>query len=420
MESDIKIAVESAARAAQEASVVLRTMKREPKDRALLAVGRLLKERLPEILEANAKDMAAARGGLSPSMLDRLRLDAKRVDAMALGLTQVAALPDPVGAVLQDQRRPNGLRLQKVRVPLGVVGIVYESRPNVTVDAAGLCLKSGNACVLRGGSESIHSNVALGAVIAAGLAEAGLPEGCVAVVSTPDRAAVEAMLKLDRYIDVIIPRGGNGLIRFVVANSTIPVIRHDIGNCHVYVDAAADLAMASEIAYNAKVQRPGVCNAMEHLLVHEAVAREFLPVILGRYRGAHVELRGDEAVRAVDAGVIPATEEDWGTEYSDLIAGIKVVPSVEAAIAHINRYGSRHSDAIVTADAAAAEKFLAEVDSAAVYWNASTRFTDGFEYGLGAEIGISTQKLHARGPMALEELTSVKWVGRGSGQVRGG
>jgi glutamate-5-semialdehyde dehydrogenase len=306
-----------------------------------------------------------------------------------------------------------------VRVPLGVVGIVYESRPNVTVDAAGLCLKSGNACVLRGGSESIHSNVALGKVIQAGLAEAGLPEGCVQVVATTDRLAVAALLKLDRLIDVIIPRGGHGLIRYVVENSSIPVIRHDAGNCHVYVDAAADLAMAESIAVNAKVQRPSVCNAMEHLLVHADVAPAFLPKILGRYRAAGVELRGDESVRALDPEVKAASEEDWSTEYADLIAGVKVVPSLDAAVEHINRYGSQHSDAIVTSDAAAAERFLAEVDSAAVYWNASTRFTDGFEYGMGAEIGISTQKLHARGPMALEELTSVKWVGRGNGQVRG-
>jgi len=418
MGTDIARDVTEAAAKAREASVQLRLAPRERKDRALLAVARLLRQGQAALLEANALDLEAARGRLSPAMFDRLRLDARRIEAMAAGLEQVAALPDPVGAVLSDQRRPNGLRLQKVRVPLGVVGIVYESRPNVTVDAAGLCLKSGNACVLRGGSESVHSNVALGAVIRAGLAEAGLPADCVAVVATPDRAAVDALLKLDRLIDVIIPRGGHGLIRHVIENSTIPVIRHDAGNCHVYVDAAADLGMAAEIAYNAKVQRPGVCNAMEHLLVHQAVARGFLPVILDRYRRAGVELRGDEAVRAIDPAVLAATEQDWSEEYADLIAGIKVVPGLDAAIAHINRYGSQHSDAIVTADAPAAERFLAEVDSAAVYWNASTRFTDGFEYGMGAEIGISTQKLHARGPMALEELTSVKWIGRGDGQVR--
>jgi glutamate-5-semialdehyde dehydrogenase len=419
MSTEIQSLVENAAQEAKAAAAVLRTATRARKDQALLAMARLLKERESGILAENAKDLAAAEGKIAPAMIDRLKLDLKRVEAMAEGLRQVAALPDPVGLVIEEKALQNGLKLQKVRAPLGVVGIVYESRPNVTVDAASLCLKSGNACVLRGGSESVHSNVALGAVIRAGLAEAGLPEACVTVIATPDRAAVNAMLKLDRHIDVIIPRGGHGLIRFVLENSTIPVIRHDIGNCHVYVDAAADLKMAEEIAFNAKVQRPGVCNAMEHLLVHAKVAADFLPRIFKRYKDASVELRGDEAVRAIDPSVKPATEEDWDTEYLDLIAGVKVVPSAEAAIAHINKYGSSHSDAIVTADAVVAEAFLAQVDSAAVYWNASTRFTDGFEYGLGAEIGISTQKLHARGPMALEELTSVKWVGRGTGQVRG-
>jgi glutamate-5-semialdehyde dehydrogenase len=419
MSEDVKAMVEDAARAAKDAAALLRSAQRARKDQALLAMARLLKEREAGILAENAKDLAAAQGTLAPAMLDRLRLTPARVEAMAEGLRQVAALADPVGAVTEKKTLKNGLKLQKVRAPLGVVGIVYESRPNVTVDAASLCLKSGNACVLRGGSESVHSNVALGAVIRAGLKEAGLPEGSVSVIGTTDRAAVGVMLKLDRLIDVIIPRGGHGLIRFVIENSSIPVIRHDIGNCHVYVDAAADLGMAEEIAYNAKVQRPGVCNAMEHLLVHEKVAKEFLPRILMRYRGANVELRGDEAVRAIDPAVKPASDQEWAEEYLDLVAGVKVVPSAEAAIAHINKYGSSHSDAIVTADADVAEKFLQQVDSAAVYWNASTRFTDGFEYGLGAEIGISTQKLHARGPMALEELTSIKWVGRGTGQVRG-
>jgi glutamate-5-semialdehyde dehydrogenase len=418
MNSGIHTDIETLAAAAKDAAAVLRTAGRARKDAALLAVARALRGGKAGLLAANALDMDAARGTLSPAMLDRLRLDDKRIEAMAVGLEQVAALPDPVGAVLHREARPNGLALEKIRVPLGVVGIVYESRPNVTVDAAGLCLKSGNACVLRGGSESVHSNVALGGLIRAGLAEAGLPQACVAVVATTDRAAVAALLKLDRYIDVVIPRGGHGLIRYVVENSSIPVIRHGLGNCHVYVDAAADLGMAGEIAYNAKVQRPGVCNAMEHLLVHEAVAGRFLPALLERYRKAKVELRGDEATRALAPDALPATEEDWSAEYADLIVGVKVLPSADAAIAHINRYGSHHSDAIVTADADVAEKFLSQVDSAAVYWNASTRFTDGFEYGMGAEIGISTQKLHARGPMALEELCSVKWVGRGSGQVR--
>ena len=419
MADDVKSRVENAAAAAKQASVYLRTAPTVQKNRALLAMARLLKEGQDAVLAENAKDMAAAQGQLAEAMLDRLKLTPARIDAMVTGLKQVAALADPVGSVLQHQELANGLKLDKVRAPLGVVGIVYESRPNVTVDAASLCLKSGNACVLRGGSESLHSNVALGAVIRAGLDEAGLSQDCVCVIATPDRAAVGALLKLDRLIDVIIPRGGHGLIRFVVENSTIPVIRHDIGNCHVYVDVAADLKMAEEIAYNAKVQRPGVCNAMEHLLVHEAVAQRFLPAMDARYREVGVELRGDAAARAIDPALLVATDEEWGIEYLDLVAGIKVVASADEAIAHINRYGSAHSDAIVTDDAVTAEKFLAQVDSAAVYWNASTRFTDGFEYGLGAEIGISTQKLHARGPMALEELCSVKWVGRGTGQVRG-
>jgi glutamate-5-semialdehyde dehydrogenase len=418
MSEDVKSMVEQAAAAAKQASVYLRTASTGQKNKALAAMARRLSLRRADILAANNIDLANAAGTLAPAMLDRLRLNEARIEAMAVGLRQVEALPDPVGTVVQHQDLANGLKLDKVRSPLGVVGIVYESRPNVTVDAASLCLKSGNACVLRGGSESIGSNKILGGIIREGLAEAGLPEACVTVISTTDRAAVGAMLKLDRLIDVIIPRGGHGLIRFVVENSTIPVIRHDIGNCHVYVDAAADLAMAEEIAFNAKVQRPGVCNAMEHLLVHASVAARFLPRMDARYRAASVELRGDEAARAIDPALKAATEEDWGTEYLDLVAGIKVVASADEAIAHINKYGSSHSDAIVTADAATAERFLAQVDSAAVYWNASTRFTDGFEYGLGAEIGISTQKLHARGPMALEELCSVKWVGRGTGQVR--
>lgn len=418
MGESIAIDVESAAKAAKTASVALRNATRMQKDKALLLIARLLHRGTEAILAANAKDMDAARGSLSPAMLDRLRLDPERIASMALGLEQVASLPDPVGSVVHREVRPNGLHLDKVRTPLGVVAIVYESRPNVTVDAAGLCLKSGNACILRGGSESINSNLALGGIIQAGLREAGLPGECVAVIASTDRESVAVLLKLDRYIDVVIPRGGHGLIRFVVENSSIPVIRHGLGNCHVYVDAAADLTMAEEIAFNAKVQRPGVCNAMEHLLVHEKVAAAFLPRIIGRYREAHVELRGDAAVRALDPTVNPASEDDWSTEYADLIAGIKVVPTLDAAIEHINHYGSQHSDAIVTEDEAVAEHFLSRVDSAAVYWNASTRFTDGFEYGMGAEIGISTQKLHARGPMALEELTSVKWVGRGTGQVR--
>jgi glutamate-5-semialdehyde dehydrogenase len=419
MSQDVESMVRQAAQAAKEASSLLRSTGRGPKDRALLAIARLLKEGEAGLLEANALDVQAAqKAGMATAMLERLTLTPKKVDAMVLGLQEVAALPDPAGALVESRTLANGLKLSKVRVPLGVVGIIYESRPNVTVDAASLCLKSGNATILRGGSEAVHSNVALGRVIQAGLREAGLPEAAVTVIGIPDRSAVHALLKLDSLVDVIIPRGGHGLIRFVVENSSIPVIRHDIGNCHVFVDASADLTMAQEIAYNAKVQRPGVCNAMEHLLVHEKVAKSLLPGLFARYRQAGVELRGDGAVQALEKDVKAVAEGEWAEEYLDLIVGVKVVASLEEAIDHINTYGSRHSDAIVTADAANAERFLEQVDSAAVYWNASTRFTDGYEFGLGAEIGISTQKLHARGPMALEELCSVKWVVRGTGQVR--
>ena len=420
MSEEIKLMVEKAAQGAKAASAVLRGAPAEQKNRALLAMARLLKEGETGLLEANAKDVAAAKaGGMAAAMLERLTLTPKKNDGMVQGLKEVAALPDPNGSKVEEKTLPNGLLLSKVRVPLGVVGIVYESRPNVTVDAASLCLKSGNATILRGGSEAVNSNIALGEIVRAGLREAGLPEACVTVIGTPDRSAVTALLKLDRLVDVIIPRGGRGLIRFVLETSSIPVIRHDIGNCHVYVDASADLKMAEDIAYNAKVQRPGVCNAMEHLLVHESVAKAFIPGLFKRYKDASVELRGDDNVRALVPGVIPVAEGEWAEEYLDLVVGAKVVKSLDEAIDHINTYGSQHSDAIVTADKANAERFLEQVDSAAVYWNASTRFTDGYEFGLGAEIGISTQKLHARGPMALEELCSVKWVVRGTGQVRG-
>jgi glutamate-5-semialdehyde dehydrogenase len=351
-------------------------------------------------------------------MLDRLMLNPARLESIAKAVEQVAALPDPVGKVVERRTLKNGVKLEKVRSPLGVVGIVYESRPNVTVDAAALCLKAGNACVLRGGSESVRSNVALGRALARGLKAAGLPAAAVSVIGIPDRAAVRAMLVQDAFIDVIIPRGGHGLIRAVVELSSIPVIRHDIGNCHVYVDKTADLKKAEEIAYNAKVSRPGVCNAMEHLLVHRDVASRFIPKMVVRYQGAKVEVRGDAVTRRLAKGVKAATEKDWYEEYLDLICGIKVVPSLDAAIEHVNHYGSHHSDAIVTGSKEAGKRFQREVDSAAVYVNASTRFTDGGEFGLGAEIGISTQKLHARGPMALEELTSVKWLATGSGQIR--
>jgi glutamate-5-semialdehyde dehydrogenase len=411
--------VETKAKAAKAAAHPMAKADRGQKDRALLAMALELKAREAAILEANKADMdAGAASGLSKQMLERLLLTTARLEDMARGLREVAALEDPVGVVLDTRERPNGLKVSRVRVPLGVIGIIYESRPNVTVDAAALCLKAGNAVILRGGSEAFNSNQALGNAIQAGLQAAGLPAEAVQVIDVKDRQAVNELLHRDREIDVIIPRGGRELIRFVAKESTIPVIRHDIGNCHVYVDAAADLKMAEEIAFNAKVQRPSVCNAMEHLLVHQDVADAFLPGMAARYRKAHVDLRGDEAARAVVGDLTPAMDDEWYEEYLDLVCGIKVVKDLDQAIHHINHYGSQHSDAIITSDAAAAERFLKEVDSATVYVNASTRFTDGSQLGLGAEIGISTQKLHARGPMGLEELTSVKFVIRGTGQVR--
>jgi glutamate-5-semialdehyde dehydrogenase len=416
----IESEIESIAKTAREAGRALAKASTEQKNRALKAMADALRKDQTNIVAENAKDLEDGEAqGLSKAMLDRLLLDASRLEAVAKAVEEVAALPDPVGKVVEDHTRPNGLRIQKVRVPLGVVAIIYESRPNVTVDAAALCLKAGNAVILRGGSEALRSNIALGKAVQAGLKAAGLPEAAAQVIGTRDRAAVQALFKRDKEVDVLIPRGGRELIDFVVRESRIPVIRHDIGNCHVYVDAAADLKMAEDIAYNAKVQRPSVCNAMEHLIVHQAVAPKFLPAVAKRLEAAGVDLRGDEAARKLAPELKAATAEEWAEEYLDLICGIKVVDSLDAAINHINRYGSQHSDSIITADAAAAERFLKEVDSAAVYWNASTRFTDGGQFGLGAEIGISTQKLHARGPMALEELTSEKYVVRGSGQVRG-
>jgi glutamate-5-semialdehyde dehydrogenase len=366
----------------------------------------------------NEKDLAAGREkGLSGAMLDRLTLNDKRIDAMAEGLEAVAALPDPVGEIVSQTIRPNGLRIAQIRQPIGVVGIIFESRPNVTADAAALCLKSGNACILRGGSEAIHSNVAIAAVFRDGVRAAGIPESAVEMIATTDRAAVGEMLKMDKYIDVIVPRGGKGLISRILDESRIPVVAHLDGICHTYVHCDADPAMAEAICMNAKLQRPGVCNAMETLLVHESIAPAFLPQVAGALIAGGCELRGCDRTRAI-IECIPATDEDWVTEYLDRVLSIKIVSSLDEAIAHINEYGSHHSDAIITEGYAAAECFLDQVDSASVYVNASTRFTDGFEFGLGAEIGISTNKLHCRGPMALKELTTLKWIVRGSGQTR--
>jgi glutamate-5-semialdehyde dehydrogenase len=418
------------AQQAKTASRELAKLSTEEKNRALLAMADALEARAPQLKEANAQDMATgAQMGLSSAMLDRLKLDDKRIAAMAKGLREVAALPDPVGRVLDERTRPNGLRLQKIATPIGVVVIIYESRPNVTADAASLCFKTGNATILRGGKEALNSNTVIaGTMVAAGRAALGdrFPAHAIQVVPTTDREAIPALLSLTQYVDLCMPRGGEGLIRAVAECSKVPVIKHYKGVCHVFVHAAADLAMAEGIVLNAKVQRPAVCNAAETLLVDKSVADKFLPAIAAKLDEKRVELRADDATRAVLQSAIanrqspikPATEQDWFTEYNDYILNVRVVDGVKAAIDHINHYGSAHSDSIVTRDEAAARQFLAEVDSAAVYWNASTRFTDGGEFGMGAEIGISTDKIGARGPMGLDELCTYKWLGYGSGQVR--
>ena len=432
--SDLKTQIEDFGRRARAAARVLARTSREQKDRGLLAMADELVAAAPEILPANARDVEKARAaGLSGAMLDRLTLTEARLAAMADGIREVAALPDPVGEILRDWTRPNGLRIQKKRVPIGVVGIIYESRPNVTSDAAVLCTKTGNATILRGGSESIHSNVAIATALSRGAARAGLPADSVLLIPTTDREAVRHLCEMDRYLDVIVPRGGKGLIETVVRHARMPVIKHYDGICIMYVDRAADLGMAERIVINAKCQRPGVCNAIETVLVHREVAEKFLTTTGPALLEKGVELRCDDRALTALAPIIenqksrienpaprilPATGQDFRTEFLDLILAVKVVDSLDEAIAHIEEHGSHHSDAIITADPAAAERFLGEVDSATVYWNASTRFTDGGEFGFGAEIGISTDKLHARGPMALEELTTYKYLLRGTGQVR--
>jgi len=416
------------ARQAKEASRELARLTTAEKNACLLAMADALEANRQSIQEANAIDMdAGAKHGLSAAMLDRLKLDDKRVAGMARGLREVAALPDPVGRLLDDRTRPNGLRLQKISTPIGVIVIIYESRPNVTADAASLCFKSGNATILRGGKEAIHSNHEIARVMLEAAANAlpAFPRHAIQVVPTTDRDAVKELLSLSQYVDLCMPRGGEGLIRAVTECSKVPVIKHYKGVCHVFVDGEADLAMASDIVFNAKCQRPGVCNAMETLLVDKSVAAEFLPIVAQRLAQKHVELRADPAAQQIlanpPAGLTlkPASEQDYFTEYNDYILNVRVVDGVAQAIAHINQYGSAHSDSIVTRNEARARRFLAEVDSAAVYWNASTRFTDGGEFGMGAEIGISTDKIGARGPMGLEELTTYKWIGIGTGQLRG-
>ncbi len=406
-------------RAARQAARRMGTASTSVKNAALHGAAERLRKSAGAVLEANRADVAAGRqAGLSAALLDRLTLDAARLEGVAQGLDDIAALPDPVGETIQRWRRPNGLDISQVRVPLGVVGVIYESRPNVTADAAGLCLKSGNAVVLKGGSEAFQTNTALARLIAEAAAVAGLPDGAVQLLPTTDRQAVAVLLRQRELIDVIVPRGGTSLIAAITESSSIPVIQHYAGICHVYVDSAADLAMAERIAFNAKVQRPGVCNAMETLLVHEAVAAAFLPGAAAHLKEAGVELRGCPRTRALLPGIGAATEEDWRTEYLDLILSIKVVDSLDEAIDFINTWGTGHSDAIVTDSYAHAQRFTAGVDSAAVYVNASTRFTDGYEFGFGAEVGISTNRLHARGPMGLRELTTYKYVVQGSGQIR--
>lgn len=411
--------VKAKAQAAKQAAAKLAVTSTAVKNAALLAMAAALEAQQSEILAANERDMtAAAAKGMKSSMLDRLKLTAERISGMADGLRQVAGLADPVGNVIDGKTLPNGLHITKIRVPLGVIGIIYEARPNVTADAAGLCLKSGNAVILKGGSEAMESNQTVAAILAQAAEGAGIPAGSIQFIDTSDRQAVQDLIHMNGLVDVVIPRGGAGLIQAVVRNASVPVIETGAGVCHTYVDKDADVEMAMKIAFNAKVQRPSVCNAMETLLVHKDIADKFLPMMLMMYNSSAVEIRGDEAVQEYSGQVHPATEEDWSTEYGDLRLSVKIVGSIEEAMAHIAKYGTGHSECIVTNNYQAAQLFQYTVDAAAVYVNASTRFTDGNEFGFGAEIGISTQKLHARGPMALPELTSTKYLINGNGQVR--
>lgn len=404
---------------AKEASRIAAKLTTQDKNKGLEFVAEELCLRKEELLQENEKDMTEAKArGMSEALQDRLRLTEARIEAMAEGLRQIAALADPIGEVLSMRNRPNGLRIGKKRVPIGVVGIIYESRPNVTADAFGLCFKTGNAVILRGGSDAIFSNKAIVQVIKAGLRKAKLPQDLILLVEDTSRETVTEMMRLHDYIDVLIPRGGAGLIASVVENSTVPVIETGTGNCHIYVDETADVNMAAEIIENAKTQRLGVSNACESLVIHENILKEALPAIVKRLNNHGVEVRGDEAAKEVCKEILLAEEADWGTEYLDAVISVKTVPSIEAAIAHINRYNTGHSESIITREYANALKFQDEVDAAAVYVNASTRFTDGFEFGFGAEIGISTQKLHARGPMGLEALTTTKYIIFGNGQIR--
>lgn len=404
---------------AKAASVEMAKLSTEQKNAALCKMADALESNVEKLVAANKIDVEAAKAkGLKASLLDRLALDQKKIQNMAKELREVSALTDPIGTILSSWTRPNGLIISQIRVPMGVVGVIYESRPNVTSDSAAICIKSGNAVVLRGGSDALNSNLAIGKVLRDALSETKVPVDAVQVVNSPDRKAAEELMGMRDYIDVLVPRGGADLIKTVIEKSKIPVIETGTGNCHIYVEEDADLEKATPIVINAKVQRPGVCNAAEKLLVNNKIAKSYLPKIIAELRKNGVEVRGDEKTREIVPDVKAATEQDWPTEYLDLIIGVKVVEDLSEAIAHINKYGTKHSESIITRDFTKAKRFLQEVDSAAVYWNASTRFTDGNQFGLGTEIGISTQKLHARGPMGLQHLTTYKYVILGNGQTR--
>ena len=416
---DIKTEITETGYEARKAAGLLANVSSTVKNGALLKMAEGLVKESAHIISENARDLEYARGkGLSDAMIDRLTLNETAIRGMADGLAEIAALPDPVGEITGMKRRPNGLLVGKRRIPLGVIGIIYESRPNVTADAAALCLKSGNAVILRGGSEAINSNLAIARILQGVLRKTNMPEGAIQIISTTDREAVNEMLKLEEYIDLIIPRGGEGLIRAVVGMSRIPVLKHYKGVCHIFVDKSANIEMAVNISLNAKVQRPGVCNAMETLLVHSDIAERFLPVLAGRFREVGVMLKGCDKTRAILPDVEEATEADWYEEYLDLILAIRIVDGIDEAMAHIEKYGSLHTEAIITSDYNNSQRFLNEVNSSTVLVNASTRFSDGFELGLGAEMGISTTKLHAFGPMGLEELTTTKFIIYGDGQIR--
>lgn len=416
---DIKQYVSDKAKKAKAASRNLANISTEIKNNALFKMAAGLEKETATLISENRKDlMEAEKKNLSKAMMDRLTLTHDRVKAMADGLREVATLPDPVGEVLRMWRRPNGMEVGRMRVPIGLIGIIYESRPNVTADSAALCLKSGNGVLLRGGSEAVHSNNVIVEILSRSGKEAGIPDGAITFIENPDRACVMEMLKLNQFVDLIIPRGGEGLIRMVSENSTIPVIKHDKGICHVYVDVRADLAMAEEICFNAKVQRPGTCNAMETMLVHKDIATMFLPAFVTTLKKSGVEIRGCIKTKAIIPDIKDASDKDWDTEYNDLILNVRIVDNMEEAMDHIAKHGSQHSEAIVTNDYQNARRFQREVDASAVFVNASTRLNDGFEFGLGAEIGISTTRIHARGPMGLEELTSTKFIVSGNGQIR--